>query len=89
MHVGDYTDFYCSREHAQNVGELFRGRDNALQPNWCEAVHSAAGLKNVPLICCEQFQNASRAFQFQHPTPVQLPGLGVLHSNTAGVHGMV
>jgi fumarylacetoacetase len=30
----DYTDFYCSREHATNVGIMFRGKDNALQPNW-------------------------------------------------------
>jgi len=32
--VGDYTDFYSSREHATNVGIMFRGIDNALQPNW-------------------------------------------------------
>ena len=32
--VGDYTDFYSSREHATNVGTMFRGADNALQPNW-------------------------------------------------------
>lgn len=32
--VGDYTDFYSSREHATNVGTMFRGKDNALQPNW-------------------------------------------------------
>jgi len=32
--IGDYTDFYSSREHATNVGIMFRGRDNALQPNW-------------------------------------------------------
>jgi fumarylacetoacetase len=32
--VGDYTDFYSSREHAANVGALFRGADNALLPNW-------------------------------------------------------
>jgi fumarylacetoacetase len=33
-HIGDYTDFYSSREHATNVGIMFRGIDNALQPNW-------------------------------------------------------
>ena len=33
--VGDYTDFYSSREHATNVGRMFRGDDHALQPNWC------------------------------------------------------
>jgi fumarylacetoacetase len=32
--IGDYTDFYSSREHATNVGIMFRGQDNALQPNW-------------------------------------------------------
>jgi fumarylacetoacetase len=32
--VGDYTDFYSSREHATNVGVMFRGPDAALQPNW-------------------------------------------------------
>ncbi|MCO6479211.1 MAG: fumarylacetoacetase [Phaeodactylibacter sp.] len=32
--VGDYTDFYSSREHATNVGTMFRGKENALMPNW-------------------------------------------------------
>jgi len=32
--VGDYTDFYSSKEHATNVGTMFRGKDNALMPNW-------------------------------------------------------
>ncbi len=32
--IGDYTDFYASREHATNIGVMFRGRENALQPNW-------------------------------------------------------
>lgn len=32
--IGDYTDFYSSRQHAENVGTLLRGKDNALSPNW-------------------------------------------------------
>ena len=32
--VRGYTDFYASREHASNVGTLFRGAENALPPNW-------------------------------------------------------
>ncbi len=32
--VGDYTDFYASKEHATNVGSLFRDPKNALLPNW-------------------------------------------------------
>ena len=34
IEIGDYTDFYSSREHATNVGRLLRGPDNALTPNW-------------------------------------------------------
>ena len=32
--VGDYTDFYSSKEHATNVGTMLRGAENALMPNW-------------------------------------------------------
>ena len=32
--IGDYTDFYSSRQHATNVGTMFRDPDNALLPNW-------------------------------------------------------
>ena len=32
--IGDYTDFYSSRQHATNVGTMFRGPENALMPNW-------------------------------------------------------
>lgn len=32
--VGDYTDFYSSRQHAYNVGCMFRDPNNALLPNW-------------------------------------------------------
>eukprot|EP01113_Clastostelium_recurvatum_P020144 TRINITY_DN2392_c0_g1_i1.p2 TRINITY_DN2392_c0_g1~~TRINITY_DN2392_c0_g1_i1.p2 ORF type:complete len:432 (-),score=97.77 TRINITY_DN2392_c0_g1_i1:2239-3534(-) len=32
--IGDYTDFYASREHATNVGIMFRGKENALLPNY-------------------------------------------------------
>jgi len=34
VHVGDYTDFYSSIEHATNVGVMFRDPENALLPNW-------------------------------------------------------
>ena len=32
--IGDYTDFYASKDHATNVGIMFRGKENALMPNW-------------------------------------------------------
>ncbi len=34
IYVRDYTDFYSSEEHATNIGTMFRGKDNALMPNW-------------------------------------------------------
>jgi fumarylacetoacetase len=32
--VADYVDFYCSLEHATNVGRIFRPEDEPLKPNW-------------------------------------------------------
>ena len=32
--VRSFTDFYASKEHATNVGSMFRDPDNALMPNW-------------------------------------------------------
>ncbi len=34
VQIGDYTDFYSSIEHATNIGTMFRGKENALMPNW-------------------------------------------------------
>lgn len=34
VQIGDYTDFYSSREHATNVGKMFRDPERALLPNW-------------------------------------------------------
>jgi fumarylacetoacetase len=32
--VGGFTDFYSSKEHASNIGTMFRGKENPLMPNW-------------------------------------------------------
>jgi fumarylacetoacetase len=32
--VAEFTDFFSGRHHAENAGTMFRGRENALQPNW-------------------------------------------------------
>lgn len=34
MAIGDYTDFYAGRHHAYAVGCMFRGPQDALQPNY-------------------------------------------------------
>ena len=32
--VREFTDFFSGRHHAENAGTMFRGKENALQPNW-------------------------------------------------------
>lgn len=34
VRIENYTDFYSSKEHATNVGTMFRDPKNALLPNW-------------------------------------------------------
>lgn len=34
VQIGDYTDFFSSKEHATNTGSMFRDPENALLPNW-------------------------------------------------------
>ena len=34
IRVAEFTDFYASKNHAYNVGVLFRGPENALPPQW-------------------------------------------------------
>jgi fumarylacetoacetase len=34
LQVAGFTDFYSSREHATNVGTMFRDKTNPLLPNW-------------------------------------------------------
>ncbi|WP_233800084.1 fumarylacetoacetase [Paraburkholderia sp. HP33-1] len=36
VQIPGYTDFYSSKEHATNVGTMFRDPKNALLPNWSE-----------------------------------------------------
>lgn len=36
VRVPGFTDFYSSKEHATNVGTMFRDPNNALLPNWTE-----------------------------------------------------
>lgn len=44
VNIGDYIDFYASKEHATNVGSLFRYPENALLPNW---VHIPIGYHGI------------------------------------------
>ena len=44
--VADYVDFYCSLEHATNLGRMFRPQEEPLKPNWRQlpvGYHGRAG----------------------------------------------
>lgn len=32
--IGDFTDFYSNKNHATNIGKMFRDSDDPLLPNW-------------------------------------------------------
>ncbi len=45
VYVRDFTDFSSSKNHAMNIGIMFRGKDNAIHPNFLHmpiAYHSRA-----------------------------------------------
>jgi fumarylacetoacetase len=54
--VGDYVDFYCSLDHAANVGRMFRPDAEPLLPNWRHlpvGYHGRAGtvvLSGTPIV---------------------------------------
>lgn len=47
VQVGDYTDFYSSKNHAFNLGSILRGPENALQDNWVHLPVGYHGIKNI------------------------------------------
>lgn len=49
--IGDYTDFYASKEHAVNIGTMFRGKENALMPNWFRVLIQGAYPCRIPRTC--------------------------------------
>lgn len=68
--IGDYTDFYSSREHATNVGTMFRGPENALMPNWLHlpvAYHGRAS--SVVLSGAEIIRPSGQTTRGEETTP--------------------
>lgn len=71
--VQDYTDFYSSREHAVNVGTLFRGKDNALMPNWLHLPVGYHGRSSSIIISGE---NIRRPKGQRKPKDEEVPSFG-------------
>jgi fumarylacetoacetase len=77
--IGDYTDFYSSREHATNVGTMFRGPDNALQPNWLHLPVGYHGRASTVFASGEPVRRPSGQLQKDNKDPA----LGSVHGPCA------
>jgi len=71
--VGDYTDFYASKEHATNVGSLFRDPENALMPNW---LHIPIGYHGRSSSIIPSGTNIRRPMGQMKPGDDGVPGFG-------------
>jgi fumarylacetoacetase len=71
--VAGYTDFYSSKEHATNVGVMFRGKDNALQPNW---LHMPIGYNGRASTVVVSGTKVRRPRGQLKPPNVEAPGFG-------------
>ena len=67
---GDYTDFYAGLNHAHNVGTLFRGAENALQPNYMHLPVGYHGRASSVVVS---------------GTPIQRPNGQILENNSSEV----
>jgi fumarylacetoacetase len=71
--VSGYTDFYSSKEHATNVGVMFRGKDNALQPNW---LHMPIGYNGRASTVVASGTKVRRPRGQLKPPTAEVPGFG-------------
>ena len=71
--IAGYTDFYSSKEHATNVGVMFRGKDNALQPNW---LHMPIGYNGRASTVVVSGTRVKRPRGQLKPPNVDLPSFG-------------
>ena len=72
-HIGDYTDFYSSRQHAYNVGCMFRDPANALLPNW---LHLPVGYHGRASSILATDVNFHRPCGQYKPSPDAAPAFG-------------
>ena len=71
--VAGYTDFYSSKEHATNVGVMFRGKDNALQPNWLHMPIAYNGRASTVVVSGTRVRRPRGQLK---PPNVELPSFG-------------
>ena len=86
--VSGYTDFYSSKEHATNVGVMFRGKDNALQPNW---LHMPIGYNGRASTVVVSGTKVRRPRGQLKPPNVEVPSLAIVPGARklyAATHGL-
>ena len=71
--VAGYTDFYSSKEHATNVGVMFSGKDNALQPNWLHMPIGYNGRASTVVVSGTQVKRPRGQLK---PPNVEMPSFG-------------
>lgn len=71
--VSGYTDFYSSKEHATNVGVMFRGKENALQPNWLHMPIAYNGRASTVVVSGTKVRRPRGQLK---PPNAQLPNFG-------------
>lgn len=73
LEVGDYTDFYASKEHATNVGTMFRGKENALMPNWSHMPIGYHGRASSVVVSGERVHRPLGQIKAADVDPVLMP----------------
>jgi fumarylacetoacetase len=71
--VSEYTDFYAGRQHAFNVGSLFRDPENALPPNWLHIPIGYNGRASTVIVSGTDFHRPMG--QMKGPQD-EMPGFG-------------
>src|SRR5258708_6298006 len=71
--VAGYTDFYSSKEHAPNVGTMFRDKTNPLLPNWLHIPIGYNGRASTVVVSGTKFRRPRGQLK---PPNAELPGFG-------------
>ena len=71
--ISGYTDFYSSKEHATNVGVMFRDKNNPLLPNWLHIPIGYNGRASTVVVDCTPVH---RPLGQLKPPTAELPSMG-------------
>ncbi|OPF95542.1 fumarylacetoacetase [Rhodopseudomonas palustris] len=73
LRVAGFTDFYSSKEHATNVGTMFRDKTNPLLPNWLHIPIGYNGRASTVVVSGTQIHRPRGQLK---PPSAELPSFG-------------